>query len=370
MEKLLLNSTTQASHWAHRSNNTLSHEIQIVDLSGLQTSYTGPEINVQGNGINIPDGNTAISLTDDTDFGELETTGAISVTHTFTIQNLGNLNLTLDDPSPYVSITGATADFTLLLNPTTPINAAGSTTFSITYDPTTSGTHLATVSIANNDTDENPYTFLIQGKGEYCASNGSSTYDTSVTYVSFNTITNAHGKDSGFEDFTDISTNVYRNSTHDLTVRVNTDGNYTIYTIVWIDWNNDGDFDDAGEEYLLGSATNVTDGATSNSPMAITIPVSAVIGETTMRVATKWQEYPSSCDAGFDGEVEDYSINVIDYLIDFNGVDEFIDFGDNHDLTGSFSLESWVLQETTVTNGTIISNGNIDAGLKQDIILQ
>ena len=362
-----LNSATQAAHWAHRSNNTLSHEIQIIDLSGLQTSYTGPEINVKGNGVKIPDGNTAISLTDDTDFGELETTGAISVTHTFTIENLGNLDLTLDSPNPYIVITGSTADFTLTVNPTTPITAGGTTTFTIAYDPTTSGTHLATVSIANNDTDENPYTFLIQGKGEYCSSNGSLDYDTSVTYVSFNTISNADNeipKDNASEDFTYLSTNVYKNSTHDLTVRVNTDGNYEVFTVAWIDWNRDGDWDDMGEEYLMGSATNVVDGLTSNSPLTITIPSTAIIGSTEMRIATKWQEYPSSCDSGFDGEVEDYSINVIDYLIDFDGVDECIDYGDNHDLTGAFSIETWVLQESTVADGTIISKGNVDLTLK------
>lgn len=361
-----LKSTTEAAHWAHRSNNTLSHEIQIIDLSGLQTSYSGPEINVQGNGINIPDGNTIISLADDTDFGELEVAGAVTESHTFTIQNLGNANITLDDPSPYVTITGS-ADFTLTANPTTPIGAGGSTTFTITYDPTTSGTHTATVSIANNDTDEDPYTFIIGGKGDYCASNGSLDYETSVTYVSFNTLSNADNeipKSSSYEDFTDMSTNVYRNTTYDLTVRVNTDGNYTVYTKVWIDWNRDGDYDDLGEEYDMGSATNVVDGATSNSPLAITIPASAEIGSTEMRVATKWAEYPSSCESGFDGEVEDYSVNIIDYLIDFDGSDDYIDVGDNHDLTSSFSLESWVLQETTVATGTIISNGNIDGTLK------
>lgn len=362
-----LKSTTQAAHWAHRNNNTLSHEIQIVDLSGLQTTYSGPEINVQGNGVNIPDGNTFIALTDDTDFGELEVTGAVSVSHTFTIQNLGNANVTLDDPSPYIVITGDTADFTLTANPTTPIAAAGSTTFTITYDPTTSGTHTATISIANNDTDEDPYTFNVGGKGDYCSSNGSLDYDTSVTYVSFNTLSNADNeipKDNAYEDFTAMSTNVYRNTTHNLTVRVNTDGNFTIYTKAWIDWNRDGDYDDAGEEYDMGSATNVTDGATSNSPMAITIPTTADIGTTEMRVATKWASYPSSCESGFDGEVEDYSVNIIDYLIDFDGTDDVIDFEDNHDLTGNFSLEAWVLQETAVATGTVISKGNVDATLK------
>jgi Concanavalin A-like lectin/glucanases superfamily/GEVED domain len=362
-----LKSTTQAAHWAHRSNNTLSHEIQIIDLSGLQTTYSGPEINIRGNGVNIPNGNAAISLADDTDYGGLETTGTVSLTHTFTIQNLGTTNLTLDGLNPYVTITGNTADFTLTANPITPITAGGSTTFSIMYDPTTAGTHLATVSIANNDSDENPYTFNISGKGDYCLSNGSTLYDTSVTFVSFNSLSNADNeipKDKAYEDFTAMSTNVYKNSTHNLTVNVNTDGNFTVYTNVWIDWNRDGDFDDSGEEYDMGYATNVADAPTSNSPLAITIPTNAIIGSTGMRVATKWQDYPSSCDSGFDGEVEDYSINVIDYLIDFDGVDEFIDFGDNHDLTSSFSLEAWVLQETTVTTGTIISNGNIDATLK------
>ncbi len=359
-----LNSTTQAAHWVHRNNNTLSHEIQIIDLSGLQTTYSGPEINLTGNGIGIPDGSTAISLDNFTDFGDLEVTGTVSVSHTFTIENLGSLDLTLDDPSPYIVITGSIADFTLTANPTTPILAGGNTTFTITYDPTTSGTHIATVSIVNNDTDEDPYTFLIQGKGEYCASNGSSTLDTSVTYVEINTISNAHGKASGYEDFTNLSTNVYKNSTHNLTVNVNTDGNFEVFTIAWIDWNNDGDFDDLGEEYDLGSATNVTDGPTSNSPLAITIPESAEIGATTMRVATKWQSYPSSCDASFNGEVEDYTINVIDYLIDFDGINECIYIQDNHDLTGPFSMEAWVLQESSVANGTIISKGNIDLSLR------
>ncbi len=361
-----LNSATEAIHWSHRSNNTLSHEIQIIDLSGLNTTYSGPEINIQGNGVNIPDGNTVISTTDDTDFGGIEATLG-SVSHIFTIQNLGSVNLTLDGANPYVVLTGDTADFILTANPTTPIAAGTNTTFTITYDPTTSGTHLATVSIDNNDSDEDPYTFNIQGIGEYCNSNGSLDYDTSITFVSFNTISNADNeipKDNASEDFTYISTNVYRNSTHDLTVNVNTDGNYTVFTRVWIDWNNDGDFDDAGEEYDMGSATNVVDGATSNSPLAITIPTNAVIGSTGMRVATKWQEYPSSCDSGFDGEVEDYSVNIIDYFIDFDGTDDLLSFEDNHDLTSIFSFEAWVLQETTVTIGTIISKGNIDGTLK------
>ncbi|WP_100610924.1 LamG-like jellyroll fold domain-containing protein [Confluentibacter lentus] len=361
-----LKSTTQAAHWSHRNNSMLSHEIQIVDLSALQTLIVGPEINIIGNGIDIPDGNMDISASDDTDFGGVLTSSG-SVSHTFTIQNIGSMDVNLTDPSPYITITGATADFTLTASPSATISSGGSTTFTITYDPTTVGIHTATISIANNDSDENPYTFTIQGVGDYCDSEGNTSWDTSVTYVSFNTINNADNeipKDNAYEDFTGLSTNIYKSSTHNLTVRVNTDGNYTVYTKVWIDWNRDGDFNDSEEEYDMGFATNVVDQPTSNSPMAITPPAGAVIGSTRMRVATRYWTYPLSCDAGYDGEVEDYTINIIDYLINFNGTNEYVDFADNHDLTGSFSLESWVFQESTVATGTILSKGNIDASLR------
>ena len=50
--------------------------------------------------------------------------------------------------------------------------------------------------------------------------------------------------------------------------------------------------------------------------------------------------------------------------IDFNGINSYIDFGDVHDLTSTFTLEAWILQETAVSNGSIISKGNIKAGNK------
>ena len=54
----------------------------------------------------------------------------------------------------------------LTVDATTPVGASGGTTpFTITFDPTTTGLRSATVSIANDDSDENPYTFDIQGTG-------------------------------------------------------------------------------------------------------------------------------------------------------------------------------------------------------------
>ena len=136
----------------------------------------------------------------------------------------------------------------------------------------------------------------------------------------FNTIDNATGKPSGYSDYTNISTAVNRNTTYDLTVQVNTDGNYQTGTLVWIDWNQNCDFEDAGEQYNLGVTTNQNDGLTSQSPLSIFIPFDASIGQTTMRVSTEFGAYPSSCLQNFDGEVEDYTLNVIDSSLACNGL--------------------------------------------------
>ncbi len=159
-----------------------------------------------------------------------------------------------------------------------------------------------------------------------CLSNGNMDYGTSVTSVILNTISNLNtGKSAGgFGNFTAITTNVNRDSSYPLTVKVNSAGNYPTQTRVWIDWNQNCKFDDAGEEYNLGFAANVTNGNTSFSPLSITVPVGASLGNTVMRVATKYVNsddpgLPVPCLSGFDGEAEDYTIIVEAQL----GVDEF-----------------------------------------------
>ncbi len=119
------------------------------------------EINITGNNTNIANGDTTPNVTDDTDFGTV--TLGNTVDHTFTIQNIGSGNLTVNN----VSISGAdAADFSVISQPTSPIAAGGSTTFVIRFNPSAEGLREASLSIGNNDGDENPYTFNIQGTGD------------------------------------------------------------------------------------------------------------------------------------------------------------------------------------------------------------
>jgi hypothetical protein len=146
-----------------------------------------------------------------------------------------------------------------------------------------------------------------------CASVANNSFDTSVTRVLFNTIDNVSAKPSGYSDYTAQVTDVNRESAYELTVQVNTDGDYEIGTLAWIDWNQNCSFDD-NESYNLGVAEDVEDGLPSNAPLSITVPADAVLGMTTLRVSTRYASYPEPCSNGFDGEVEDYSLNVLTTL--------------------------------------------------------
>ncbi|WOD45100.1 reprolysin-like metallopeptidase [Hwangdonia lutea] len=185
-----------------------------------------------------------------------------------------------------------------------------------------------TMTISNLDVPQNDYSITITGTPSVaspknknislpfyngnCTSVANTDFDTSTTFVEFNTINNASAKPSGYSDYTSISTNVNRNSSYNLTVNVNTAGAYTTLTRVWIDWNRDCEFDDITEAYDLGTANNDPNGPTSNSALSITIPNDAVLGNTIMRISTKWdgEGNPMACENSFDGEVEDYTLNV------------------------------------------------------------
>ena len=128
------------------------------------TSPITPEIDVKGNNISIIDGDTAPSASDQTDFGStLISIGSVS--HTFTISNTGDADLTLTG-TPKVVVSGPNADdFTINPMPDSPVAPGSYTEFSVIFDPSASGLRTATISIANNDSDDNPYTFAIQGTG-------------------------------------------------------------------------------------------------------------------------------------------------------------------------------------------------------------
>jgi photosystem II stability/assembly factor-like uncharacterized protein len=116
--------------------------------SGVYAITFAPEIAVSQGGTNIPDGGNF-------NFGT--TSVGQFVIKTFTISNTGTATLTLS---------GLTVpnDFTIDNNfVTTTVAPNASTTFAVRLNAATAGTFAGTLQFTNNDTDENPYNFTVNG---------------------------------------------------------------------------------------------------------------------------------------------------------------------------------------------------------------
>ncbi len=117
------------------------------------------DIEVTGNKIIITNNDYTPEIADDTDFGEMRYQGD-NVIHTFTIKNLGSLDLNLTEAitisnSPIFSVTQPNKT---LLEP------SDSTQFQVTCNPLSKGQYNANVRISSDDPDENPFTFEVFGQ--------------------------------------------------------------------------------------------------------------------------------------------------------------------------------------------------------------
>ncbi|MCB9045507.1 MAG: T9SS type A sorting domain-containing protein [Chitinophagales bacterium] len=79
--------------------------------------------------------------------------------------------------------------------------------------------------------------------------------------------------------------------------------------VIWVDWNQDGDFNDAGEKVYNPSSTISAGGTRTGS---FTIPVTASIGNTRMRVRSSYATTSvPQCGNQSYGECEDYNFTVV-----------------------------------------------------------
>lgn len=140
----------------------------------------------------------------------------------------------------------------------------------------------------------------------YCASKGNSVNDEYINRVQFGSIDNTSGVNAGYGDFTAQSTSLAKGGSATITISPTWTG--TVYSegySVWIDFNQDGDFADAGEQVFTQAATQNT-----SVSGTINIPTTALTGSTRMRVSMKYNGVPTACETFSYGEVEDYTITI------------------------------------------------------------
>ncbi len=133
----------------------------VIDLGAYEYQQPVAEINLQGNSTDITDGDATPSTTDNTDFGS-QAVASGNAEKTFTIQNTGTADLIISS----IGISGDNAgDFTVSATLPVTVSAAGSATFTVSFDPSAAGTRNATITVNSNDCDEAAYDFAIAGKG-------------------------------------------------------------------------------------------------------------------------------------------------------------------------------------------------------------
>ena len=137
----------------------------------------------------------------------------------------------------------------------------------------------------------------------------STQYGDYITNVTFNTINNTTTSDvggDGYQNFLSISTDVCRGLPYSISVSGTNAGAFLGFR-VWIDYNNDNDFDDVGESVFSSSPISTATGT-------ITIPNTATLGNVKMRVMGIYNTTPSTTPCStisYDyGEVEEYTLNI------------------------------------------------------------
>ncbi len=142
------------------------------------------------------------------------------------------------------------------------------------------------------------------GQISYCASKGNNSSYEWISNVTVGNFSNSSGA-SGYTDFTSKTINLEAGQTYTISLTPGFSGStYDEYFRVWIDYNHDGDFDDAGElVFAPGSTRSTISGS-------FTVPADAAGVTTRMRVSMKWNAAPTSCETFSYGEVEDYTVVI------------------------------------------------------------
>ena len=143
---------------------------------------------------------------------------------------------------------------------------------------------------------------------QYCSAEANNNSPIYITNMQLNTINNSSSYSSyGYEDHTYLSTDLYQDNSYNLYVQFNYPNNINLF--VWIDFNDDGDFYDSGEQvFSLYSYTG------NNYNANIVIPSNATPGNHRMRIRNTYSTYTNydqPCGTSVYSEVEDYTVNIV-----------------------------------------------------------
>lgn len=142
----------------------------------------------------------------------------------------------------------------------------------------------------------------------YCTAGATEQVAEKISNFTFGSINNNSIATTGYEDFTSLSTDAQKGVVLPFSVNVN-DPYAQDQILIWVDLNQDYDFDDASERVYTGTISG-TYPISGN----ITIPNTALNGNTRLRIRLFDTESNATANACGDtqyGQVEDYTVNIL-----------------------------------------------------------
>jgi len=173
----------QLTVFTYQTGVTRSIGTVTIDITGLGAGWSGTPslvdngtgtIYVTGLSFSPSGGDPEIAVEEPATFdianGGSRNFGTVTIgsdtSLTFTIRNTGTADLNLTGMD-LVAVSGTNAgDFTVTANPSTPVAASDTTTFTVQFAPGGAGARNAVLTIDNNDSDENPFTINVSGTGQ------------------------------------------------------------------------------------------------------------------------------------------------------------------------------------------------------------
>lgn len=218
------------------------------------------------------------------------------------------------------AVSGLTYQWFSSLNGTdfSPIANATSATYTATQTQTTWYRLNVTCAAGQQTVTTNAVQVTSTGFPCYCDAvfDGGTEPITLVNFAGIDNASSAATSSPGMESFVSLApAQVVAGQSYTITLKGNTNGNYTNYFTVYIDFNRDGDFVDQGEMFsVAGTLVNSTGTDSQQVTADIQIPATAQTGITVMRVFKLYNIAAiDPCDAseglGY-GQIEDYAINI------------------------------------------------------------
>ena len=203
------------------------------------------------------------------------------------------------------------------------LNSSGGTSIGITTTATGSGSFLSLSDAGTNPSVSStvetvnigvrPATGQIYRWIPYCTASATNTTGEKISNFTYNTINNNSSSTAGYENFSNTSTTVYLFPGSTLPFSSTISSFVPSDEIkIFIDFNHDGDFNDAGETVYTSTGPLASGTITGN----IVIPAlssSVLSGRTRLRVRlhdTGNGPNATACGTSTTGQVEDYSIDI------------------------------------------------------------